>query len=302
MTLPRFTRRARWLYPLIGAIVGMAYVLLDEGILDETPLPAAGVILHEFLDAIVPVLLGACIGFGIHLFRRQAHLNTRLSLKNDRLRQDVLFHALISQILHEVQNPVHNLSAVLEEPQGADSPEKKELVARNLERLRRLKTQYGRLVPALERLDPSEPLAFIPWFERLMDEKVSFQLRSAGVHWTREFEPARVFVHPVLMEQAMLTLFANAIETLEGRPPDERRLSLAVKAQGRFVEIRMANAGAFPGEALEAQGLKPVESRNGMGLGLLLLRTIVEQVGGTLKLTNEQGQAVVRLTLPGERT
>ncbi|OGW91309.1 MAG: hypothetical protein A3D28_02340 [Omnitrophica bacterium RIFCSPHIGHO2_02_FULL_63_14] len=301
MTLPRFARRALWLYPLLGALAGLAYVLLDEGILDERQLPAAGAVLHEFLDAILPVLLGICVGFGVYLFRRESHLNTRLSLKNDRLRQDLLFHALISQILHEIQNPVHNLSAALEDPGGIDSAEKRELIARNLERLRHLKTRYGKLGPELERIDPDEPLAFRPWFERLMDEKLRFQLRAAGVHWTQELEPVRVFVHPMLMEQALLNLFTNAIETLEKLRPEERRLALRAGASADGVEIRMTNEGTFPPEVLEAQGARPVESRRGMGLGLLLLRTIVEQVGGSLKLVNESGHAEVILALPGER-
>lgn len=293
-----------WVHAVSGAVLGLLYAVLDEGVLDAGLTGPAATIAHELLDAVLPVFLGLTTGLGWYYFKRQRRLNARLSIKNEQLKQDLLFHTLLSQILHEIQNPVHNLAAAVELESARLDPAQREMLLRNLDTLKRMKERYGRVVPTLEALDPAEPVDWRPWFDAFFADKLAGQVRSGGVAFTRDQVHARVLVHPVLLEQVLLTLFANALRALESLPAAERSLSLRARlerrGERRLLVARLANRGGFSAEALGAQGRKPVTSGRGLGLGLLLARTLLEQVGGDLLLENRDGQAAAEITLPAE--
>ncbi|MCG3176703.1 MAG: hypothetical protein MOGMAGMI_01662 [Candidatus Omnitrophica bacterium] len=300
-----------WLYASAGTAVGLVYagvsLILDSGLLDNTSRHVLIGWIHEFVDTVLPVVSGATAGLGLYYYRRQRLLNRRLSSRNDRLKQDLLFHALISQILHEIQNPVHNLSAVLESHPGDLDTAGREMLRRNLDKLKELRSRYGRVGPLLESLDPEEPVRWKAWFEAFYEDKFAPQVRESGLSVVRDLDDASVGMHPMLLEQVFQTLLSNALEAVERRPSG---VTAALHLSSRLtsgpsgpmeltVEIR--NPGPYPAEVLEAQGRRPVESRSGLGLGLLLARTILEQAGGDLKLSNRSGEALTEVILPGAR-
>lgn len=299
-----------WPYALIGILLGLLYagasLVLDSGVLESSAHHRMVTYMHEFVDTVLPVLLGLTAGLGFYYFRRQRLLNARLSSRNDRLKQDLLFHALISQILHEIQNPVHNLSAALEQDGSRLDAAQRDMLRRNLDKLKDLKSRYGRIGPLLESLDPEEPVRWDEWFETFYEDKLALQMRSSGINFTRELSPTDITMHPMLLEQVFQTLLSNCIETLESfttPPPPLRLTSRPDRLSGRPVlRVRITNPGAYPAEVLAAQGRRPVQSKSGLGLGLLLTRTILEQVGGDLALSNHGSEAVTEVVLPsGER-
>lgn len=300
-----------WLYALIGTALGCLYagvsLILDSGALDTSAHHRAMVLIHQFVDTILPILLGITAGLGFYYFRRQRLLNARLSSRNDRLKQDLLFHALISQILHEIQNPVHNLSAALDQDGSGLDADRRDMLRRNLDKLKDLKSRYGRIGFLLESLDPEEPVRWDEWFEAFFEDKLALQTRSSGIAFMRDLTPTEIAMHPILLEQVLQTLLSNCIETLETRPPGVGRVLRLSSHPDRLTDrtvlrVRIANPGAYPDEVLAAQGRRPVHSKSGLGLGLLLSRTILEQVGGDLSLSNHGSQAVTEVILPaGDR-
>ena len=293
--------QVKWSYVFIGGAIGLFYVVLDEGILDHihdtSPLI---VITHEFVDGFLPILLGISAGIIIGFFQKQLRINQSLSLKKEKLERELILSMLISQMLHEIQNPLHNISAAFENAEASMTAEKYEIIHRNLERLNELKKKYGHWEWASQ-LNPEEPMLFKPWLKAWMEDKINSQLSALDIHVAMEIKNVRLFVHSILLEKIFMTLFENAFEAME--KTDKKKL-LFVDAQavpGESVRIRISNNGKpFPEEVLKIQGSRPVQSHHGLGLGLLLLNKILEQTGGRMTLSNEADTSVVTLLLPGE--
>lgn len=111
---------------------------------------------------------------------------------------------------------------------------------------------------------------------------------------------AKVAVDRIHIEQVLINLLVNAIEAQEDRAPSE----IVIEAKERrdaFVEIAVLDKG--PGIAPEIEGrlFEPFAStkNEGMGLGLMICRSIVEAHGGRLWHDDStRGQTAFRFTLP----
>ncbi|MFO1270844.1 MAG: ATP-binding protein [Rubrivivax sp.] len=139
---------------------------------------------------------------------------------------------------------------------------------------------------------------------------VRLQARKSGTRVELELpeKVPRVTCDRTLMEQVLLNLTRNGIQAMEEHtPPEERVLTIAVRpaAHPRWVAFHIADAG--PGIAPEvAQRLFTpffTTRTEGMGLGLSLCRTVIEQHGGALDFGPGPGGrgTEFRFTLPAAR-
>jgi two-component system sensor histidine kinase DctS len=115
----------------------------------------------------------------------------------------------------------------------------------------------------------------------------------------------RVSCDRTMVEQVLLNLTRNGIQAMEegNTPPEERLLQLQVRAAGeRWVEFNVIDHGPGVPEAVARQLFTPFFSTRpeGMGIGLAMCRTVVEQHGGALEFIrhDDRRQTVFRFTLP----
>lgn len=108
-------------------------------------------------------------------------------------------------------------------------------------------------------------------------------------------QPAPRMVADPRLEQALLNLFNNAANACQ-KAID---LSIAWSASGLAIEIHDCGPG-FPPEVLARGGLSSFPThQQGSGIGLILTRSAIEQLGGKLTLSNpSQGGALARIELP----
>jgi two-component system sensor histidine kinase DctS len=87
-----------------------------------------------------------------------------------------------------------------------------------------------------------------------------------------------------MVEQVLLNLTRNAIQAMEGMPPEKRVLRIAARAEGAWVRVRVSDQGPGIAPEVAARLFTPffTTKAEGMGLGLSLCRTVIEQHGGTL--------------------
>lgn len=113
--------------------------------------------------------------------------------------------------------------------------------------------------------------------------------------------PLKVECDDVLIQQVILNLAVNAIESMEATPPGERRLRIHLAARRRDVEVSIADTG--PG--LPVDGPERIfdafwsTKKDGLGIGLSLCRSIIDSHGGQLWASrSDAGETVFHFTLP----
>ena len=123
----------------------------------------------------------------------------------------------------------------------------------------------------------------------------------AGINVTLDFPvtPAPVLVDPRQVEQVFRNLIANAIDAMaEGgnldisATEDEARQNLVVKVKDSGIGITVEN------RAMLFQPLFTTKAR-GIGLGLVVVKNLTENNGGTVAVESEPGKGTTfSVTLP----
>jgi two-component system sensor histidine kinase DctS len=142
---------------------------------------------------------------------------------------------------------------------------------------------------------------------------VNLQARKLGIrvdHRIPDHLP-RVLCDRTMVEQVLLNLARNAMQAMDeagvARPTVllQVRASRAAEGGKRWLEFSVADCGRGIAEDVKAQLFTPffTTKAEGMGLGLSLCRTVVEQHGGHLLFEPNKPQGTIfRFTLPAEPT
>ena len=137
---------------------------------------------------------------------------------------------------------------------------------------------------------------------------VSLQARKLGVQVRTVLEPGlpAVFCDRTMVEQVLLNLARNGMQAMDRPEVRVRELVLQVRraasnARQGWLEFSVADVGSGIDPAVAEQLFTPffTTKAEGMGLGLSLCRTVVEQHGGHLEHgPNTPAGTVFRFTLP----
>jgi len=96
--------------------------------------------------------------------------------------------------------------------------------------------------------------------------------------------PPRAVCDRTMVEQVLLNLTRNAIQAMEAQPPAQRVVSVSARADRAWVHISVSDRGPGIAPEVAARLFTPffTTKSEGMGLGLSLCRTVIEQHGGAL--------------------
>lgn len=129
-------------------------------------------------------------------------------------------------------------------------------------------------------------------------------LRLASVEVTREIAAAlpRVLGTQVGIEQVIINLLSNAIDAFVTNGVEARRITIRCAMRDGAIEIAFSdNAGGIPEDMLNRVFTPFVTTKasgKGMGLGMALSLRTVQELGGTMTVTNCDGGASFRIRLP----
>lgn len=124
--------------------------------------------------------------------------------------------------------------------------------------------------------------------------------RSTTVETSLAHGLAAVSADPVHLQQVLLNLIMNSVEAMQNTPVSERRILISTASDDGFVRVSVRDyGGGLPEENPEKIfshffSTKP----NGMGMGLTIVRSIVEGHGGELGAENVEGGARLFFRLP----
>jgi C4-dicarboxylate-specific signal transduction histidine kinase len=132
-------------------------------------------------------------------------------------------------------------------------------------------------------------------------------LSAAGVRLAFQLPADLPFVcaDRVQLQQVLLNLILNAEQAMAATADPEREIRVTAGAEAGFVHIAVSDAGTGLGGADPETLFRPffTTKPEGMGMGLTICRSIMEQHGGSLHAEpNTRGGLTMRLRLPIAQT
>ena len=226
---------------------------------------------------------------------------------------------MASLLSHELNQPLSAIASyasgslnLLQQPDAQTPGQLQQAMARIAEQAERA----GRVIKSVHNFVRRREQAHeVISTERLIDAVlplVRLQARKSGTRIAIDVpHPSpRVKCDRTMVEQVLLNLTRNGIQAMEGHtPPAERELCIRVRQHHpRWVTFSVIDRGpGVPPEAAERLFTPFFTTRSeGMGLGLSLCRTVIEQHGGALDFgvtpatASEPAGTEFRFTLPAD--
>jgi signal transduction histidine kinase len=216
----------------------------------------------------------------------------------ERLRRD-----LVANVSHELKTPISALRAHLENLlDGVErpDPETLQIMLQQSERLSRLVEQLldlSRLESGDVPMDP-QPMALAPLVAQVMSEvEVAAAGRSADVRNLVPRDLEQVMADPERIHQVLYNLLDNAVRFT---PPDGS-VQVTAAVAGDRCEVTVADTGpGIPAEHLpfvferfyraDAARARGSAGSGGTGIGLAIVRSVVQAHGGTVRAESEPGR------------
>ena len=219
---------------------------------------------------------------------------------------------IVAGIAHEIRQPLWSISTfvdVCHEALARDDaidrlPRIRELIERLVKETRRVNTITSRMFSFARKGMPGRTPVRV---SDLVGEAVGIlesRARSNLIEITTELpeDPVVVLCDRVLIEQTLVNMLNNACSALSSdTQPGQKTIRIEVAQQLELVRFRIIDNGPGLPEGLAPEQLFEgffTTSERGMGIGLALCHSFVEDHGGTISAeTNESGGMTFEFTL-----
>ncbi|QVK22160.1 PhnD/SsuA/transferrin family substrate-binding protein [Shewanella dokdonensis] len=242
---------------------------------------------------------------GHQLARAQRKLSENLVLLEHAQRAAVAGE-LGASLAHELNQPLaaignycHGASVRLQQGQLEKLPQALQQIDAEVGRARAIIQRLRGLLkkqPAAKQQQLLRPLV-LDTVELLQFELDKQQIQ---LQWQLLGREQRQWLEPVAIQQLLVNLLKNAIDALAECPQTDKRIEVLLDyCQPQQVMVQIQDNG--PGLSRDASELMQAftsTKRQGLGLGLVICREIVESHGGKLSMNNaDSGGCLVQLTL-----
>jgi len=197
-----------------------------------------------------------------------------------------------SQVAHEIKNPLNSISMAIQlAKQKGLTGDLLKIIEDEANRLNSIVQRFSSVSKGievhLEEVDltkvESDVIADAKGFATAYKVKIEFNANGFS---------ERVKTDPLLLKQALFNIIKNAIEAFEGVFREEKVVKVNLKKGKRKVIISIEDngSGMTDEEVKRAFDLFYSTKSQGMGLGLSVVRRIMDALGGEVRLVSKKGE------------
>ena len=207
---------------------------------------------------------------------------------------------LAGAVAHNLRNPLASIRTAAEMMDGnsaqlAEQAEYRDDIIQSVDRANRWITELVRVSHASQL--PLAPVATTPMWQDCLQELQPEMTRQRVLWKLQEGEAPPVLAHAPMLRQILLSVLANAIESMPRGGP----LAIGWQLQEGQLHITVDDAGTGVSEEVRHALFRPFFSTKsgGLGIGLALARRTLGQWNGTIDLFSRNGAGTrVMITLP----
>ncbi|MGE6823453.1 sensor histidine kinase [Pseudomonas soli] len=246
---------------------------------------------HGLLLIWLAIAVGAGLVYvGLYgIMRRAARL---MAVQQQRLIGNETFVALgevSSAVAHSLRNPLASIRSSAELAQAFDDGPAQKNISDIISQVDRMSQWVRELLQSLRPLgDEAVPVDVA---QSLRDSLQAFTqaLERGGVRLlVPELPSVKVLGQPVLLGQIFSCLIVNALESMEAG--GELRVEV-VRHDRRSLSLRLSDTGKGMNEQQQRLAFRPffTTKQGGVGVGLMLVKRIMERFGGSVRLSSREG-------------
>jgi len=216
-----------------------------------------------------------------------------------RANQMTAMGSFATSIAHEINQPLASLVAQADAGLRWLNRKEPDLgeVANSLGSIREAGRRAADIIAALRSLVKQEPAPLGPIVindvlrEVLKIAAADLAASSTALRLELGGDRRPIKANETQLQQVFFNIITNAIQSMAGRAPSERRLRIASEASGDAIEVTIEDAGCGMSEETLARIFRPffTTKASGMGVGLAICRSIIELHGGSLEARSVEG-------------